>query len=638
MTIKTRQVVGVTALVGVIVAVLSLVHLATLARLSLQETASRGDLLANAIFQRAREVVPGTADPHAALRQDPGLRSILESAIAYSKNVAYAAIVDPSGVAIAHSFPGLEGRPLPPQDDLHRLQEAGIVEQARAFYSNRIFEVHQRLLFGNRDFGSIRIGVSTLLVRSELQQALTQALQSALAAILLAMLVSTLLSQWMLRPIHVIRAGLSRLGKGESGVRLNLPPGDEFRELGTSFEAVSAQLDAMRGKTSTAHSEIETVVEKLEDAVALVNANGGILFANPAMRALIPGVEEGRSVEDVLDAGHPARQLVDAALLSRRAQGPITATWGSNDDGEAAPERLLVVTPIEDPSRRFTGAMLLARNLGYLDQVRSTLRYSRKQAALGRLLAGVAHEVKNPLNAMTIHLELLRNKLSHSAALGAHASTQAVGAETRTGAADVLGLSDARTGSSEGTVVIDEHPAKRHVDIIAAEIKRLDTVMQDFLKFARPGELKLEPVSVPRLLEEVGRVIGPDAERARVTVKLDCAPGTPDISVDAGMLRQALMNLAINAYQAMPDGGTLFMGCRYVASGRVEITVEDTGTGIRPEHLDRIFDLYFTTKQKGSGIGLSMVYRTVQMHDGDIEVQSTPGHGTRFRILLPTKN
>ena len=637
MTIKTRQVVGVTALVGVIVAVLSMVHVAALARLSLQETASRGDLLANAIFQRAREVVPGTADPHAALREDPGLRSILESAIAYSKNVAYAAIVDPSGVAIAHSFPGLEGRPLPAQDDLHRLQDAGIIEQARAFYSNRIFEVRQPLLFGNRDFGSIRIGVSTLLVRSELQSALQQALQSALAAILLAMLVSTLLSQWMLRPIHVIRAGLSRLGKGESGVRLDLPPGDEFRELGTSFEAVSAQLDAMRDKPSSGHSEIETVVEKLEDAVALVNANGRILFANPAMRALLPGVEEGRSIEDVLAAGHPARQLVDAALLSRRAQGPTTATWGTNGEGETAPERLLVVTPIEDPGRRFTGAMLLARNLGYLDQVRSTLRYSRKQAALGRLLAGVAHEVKNPLNAMTIHLELLRNKLAQGAAATAQTAARPLSAEARAGS-DVLGLSDARTGSAEGTAVIDEHPAKRHVDIIAAEIKRLDTVMQDFLKFARPGDLKLEPVSTPNLLHEVGRVIEPDAERARVTVKIDCAPGTPDISADAGMLRQALMNLAINACQAMPDGGTLFMGCRYVASGRVEITVEDTGQGIRPEHLDRIFDLYFTTKPQGSGIGLSMVYRTVQMHDGDIEVQSTPGHGTRFKILLPTKN
>ena len=101
------------------------------------------------------------------------------------------------------------------------------------------------------------------------------------------------------------------------------------------------------------------------------------------------------------------------------------------------------------------------------------------------------------------------------------------------------------------------------------------------------------------------------------------------------MLRQALLNLALNACQAMPDGGTLSIGCEPARGRRVKLTVTDTGVGIKPEHLQKIFDLYFTTKERGSGIGLSMVYRTVQMHDGEIEVQSTPGKGTTFTVLLP---
>jgi signal transduction histidine kinase len=147
--------------------------------------------------------------------------------------------------------------------------------------------------------------------------------------------------------------------------------------------------------------------------------------------------------------------------------------------------------------------------------------------------------------------------------------------------------------------------------------------------------VKLESVQVASLLEDVARVIEPDAARTGVTVRVECAPHTPPINGDPGMLRQVFMNLALNACQAMPNGGTLRMKCQPLSGGRVEATVEDTGQGIAPEHLDRIFDLYFTTKQKGSGIGLSMVYRIVQMHDGDIEVQSTPGAGTRFRLLLP---
>ena len=101
------------------------------------------------------------------------------------------------------------------------------------------------------------------------------------------------------------------------------------------------------------------------------------------------------------------------------------------------------------------------------------------------------------------------------------------------------------------------------------------------------------------------------------------------------MLQQALLNLAINGCQAMPDGGTLRMICRNAARGRVEVVVEDTGVGIPPENLARIFDLYFTTKDTGTGIGLSMVYRIVQLHDGEVEVESTPGHGTRFRLTFP---
>jgi signal transduction histidine kinase len=615
LTIKTRQVLGVTALVGVVVAVLSAFHLATLAHQSLEETESRSLLMARAVFQRAREVVPAAADPYEALRQDSGLHSILESSIAYSKNVTYAAVVDPHGVAIAHSFRALEGRRLAPQGKLEDVTRAPMLEQMRAVYSSRIFEVGQQLQFGDRDFGSIRIGVSTLLVRNDLHKALWQAARPALGLMLLSMLAATLLSQWLLRPIHVIRAGLSRLGRGEANVRLELPAGEEFDELGTSFEQVSAQLAAMRAKPG--HSEVETMVERLEEAVGLVNASGEVLFTNAAMRALLPELQQGRQVNDVLSKGHAVRELIDQTLTTKRSHGPLTAkvqSAGSPEPETGAVDLLLASSPIEDAERGFAGAMLVVRDLGYLDQVRSTLQYSRKLASLGRLLAGVAHEVKNPLNAMTIHLELLKNKLEHRATLTQPAVVGAGG---------------------EATAVMTPPAAMKHVDIIAAEIRRLDHVMQDFLKFVRPGEAKLEPIQASSLLEDVARVIGPDAERNGVAVRVECAPHTPPINGDPGMLRQVFMNLALNACQAMPAGGTLRMRTQPLSTGRVEVVVEDTGQGIAPEHLDRIFDLYFTTKEKGSGIGLSMVYRIVQVHDGDIEVQSTPGAGTRFRLLLP---
>ena len=115
----------------------------------------------------------------------------------------------------------------------------------------------------------------------------------------------------------------------------------------------------------------------------------------------------------------------------------------------------------------------------------------------------------------------------------------------------------------------------------------------------------------------------------------ECPPNLPRVNADRPLIRQALLNLALNAVQAMPQGGALRFVGRTASDRRLALDVEDTGVGIPPEHLSRIFDLYFTTREGGSGIGLSMVFRTIQLHDGHIEVQSTPGRGTTFTILLP---
>jgi signal transduction histidine kinase len=244
---------------------------------------------------------------------------------------------------------------------------------------------------------------------------------------------------------------------------------------------------------------------------------------------------------------------------------------------------------------------------------------SEKLAArsLGRLMAGVTHEVRNPLNAMTIHLELVREHL-----LRLQRGTRApVGA--------VLRLD----GPDESTPEVGG--AREHLDVIASEIKRLDEVITGFVRFIRPEELQLHPVNVPLLIAEVIALVEPDARRNGITCRADTASGLPELRADPALIRQALLNLALNGCQAMADGGRLTMGAHVEKDRRLALTVEDTGAGISADSLDRIFDLYYTTKAEGSGIGLSIVYRIVQLHGGEIEVQSTEGRGTTFRLLLP---
>jgi signal transduction histidine kinase len=628
--IKGKQVIGVTSIVGVVVVVLSLVHLANLARVSLEESRARAELLANAIFHRAFEVI-GSADPYKAVREDPGLRSILQSSL-YSDNVTFAAIVDVNGIAVAHTDPELEGRPMPTEDLLATLLAKPALSELIAIYSGqgRNLEFRQPLVLGSTEFGSTRIGLSTLLIRQELARSLRPAVAAAFAALAVASIVSMLLAQLLLRPIHVIRSGLTRLGRGELDVRVDLDQSDEFGELGTFFNAVTAQLSADRSQMAGQVANLESAVEHLEDAVAIISPGGELLFANPAMRTLLPKAAPGARLNDLVPPDHPVLQLSEQTLLSCQSRGPLSATFPDVRAGEAG-ERLVMTHAVNDGSGHLVGIMFIARNLEYLSQVQSTIRYSRKLAALGRLSAGVAHEVKNPLNAMMIHLELLRQQFA--APQPSRSSTRTL-SSGQSGAPRVAGAPiEGQALAVVSAPVVDSTAAMQHVQVIADEIRRLDEVVQGFLKFSRPEDLRLQPVHLASLFDEIVPIVRPEAARVGVDLRVECE--APDVNGDPAMLRQAFLNLALNACQAMPNGGTLRVRCEAVGGHRVSVSFADTGVGIKPEHLQRIFDLYFTTREKGSGIGLSMVYRTVQMHDGEIEVQSTPGAGTTFRVLLP---
>ena len=638
-SIRVKQIVGVTLIVGLAVVALSILYAARLTDVVLRESYSRGQLMARTILHRAGAVVTGDGDPWAQLRDDSGLRSIIEAS-AYSDNITTATIVDTNGIIIIANLRSMVGQLSPQQDDLGVLDESDAYAKLKEIYTGdgRTLEVREQLKRGDEEFGSIRIGVSTLLMRRELDELFWAALFTVAAALGIAVFVAGVFAQLLLRPIHVLRSGLTRLGKGEFGVRLDLPPGDEFGELGDFFNTVSEQLSADRSLLAGQKANLQTAVEHLEDAVALFNPSGELLFSNPAMQTTLPGDAIGRALHGLLPNGHTYRTLVEETLATRRSRGPVqsqrhptepiaVASSGSGvhaaADVKAADEELIMTHAIVGTGGELVGVLLVSRNLAHLSRMQSTLAYSRKLVALGRLTAGIAHEVKNPLNAMMIHLELLRTKI--------RATQVAAQPEPVAAAGGMLGLGPGRAAALPSPV----QGALDHVSVIESEIRRLDEVVQGFLKFTRPEDLRLQPVKVHALMDEILPIIETEATKHNVKVNLDVPPSVPAVNGDSAMLRQAFLNLAINACQAMPNGGTLRLKAGPSSRARVELLVQDTGVGIAPEHLSKIFNLYFTTKEKGTGIGLSMVYRIIQMHDGEVEVQSTPGRGTTFRVLLP---
>jgi len=225
-------------------------------------------------------------------------------------------------------------------------------------------------------------------------------------------------------------------------------------------------------------------------------------------------------------------------------------------------------------------------------------RDDEQAALLGQVAGGLAHEIRNPLSTLGMNLQLLREDWANP-------------------------------------VSEREQRGAKKLDTILRETERLERVLEDLLRFAAGHRLRLERVDARRLVDELLDFYTPQAEKARVRLARHLAPSPLNVEADANLLRQAVHNLLVNAQQAMPSGGEIAVhaGAR---DGRVEIAVRDTGPGIPPENLERIFNLYFSTKPGGTGLGLPMAKKIVDEHRGSLTVTSDAATGTTFTISLPS--
>ncbi len=238
------------------------------------------------------------------------------------------------------------------------------------------------------------------------------------------------------------------------------------------------------------------------------------------------------------------------------------------------------------------------RHLRRIQALRNRLHQTERLSSMGQLAAGVAHEIRNPLNAVSLAVQRIQRE---------YAPQQA---ETR----------------EEFSTLIRT---------VRQEIRRLDATIEEFLSLARGGRLALRPVAVVALLESILLLVRAEADSRGVRIETVWEePGAVAV-LDENRMRQALLNLIKNAFEAMPGTGTLTASIRSRPHPRVAITIADTGAGISADELDRIFSPEYSTKEKGLGLGLAIALQIIRAHDGELKVASTPGRGTTFEILLP---
>jgi signal transduction histidine kinase/HAMP domain-containing protein len=441
-----------------------------------------------------------------------------------------------------------------------------------------------------KELFTIRIITSNALMREAVLPEVTNIGYVSAIAIAASILYALVFSNLTLRPLARIGQTIDRIAAGEFSADPLRQTGElqEFADLQSKLGVLGRQVRGARQDADQLRGKIDQLLQRMEEVVLLFDSDERLIMAGrPAERlfqtdraALI-----GMQLRDLFPDGSPMGASIGTAIQFRK---PLTDMLVRHRTKNGDEENFLLSLDWSSDQMLIT-----LRDAESRKALASHLDLSARLAAISRLTGGVAHEIKNPLNAIAINLEVLRSRLTD-----------------------------------------DSAEVKSEVDVIAREISRLDRVVKTFLNFTRPVEVKLTMIDVGEIVREIAQLVEEQAARNRVELQVFTPKGPAGAWADSDLLKQAMLNMVVNGIEAMPAGGTLYL--RVLPAGsEMALEIEDRGPGIPEDAQEKIFQLYFTTKLNGSGIGLAVAYQAVQLMGGTLAMRSQKGRGTMFRIVLP---
>jgi len=558
--------------------------------------------------------------------------------LAGEEDVVYVIILNREGGVAAHSHRSdLQGQRLtdPLSQNAFRatspIIQAGVETPQRPGERN-ILEVAMPVFpSGVPDkWGTVRVGISLKGMYGEIQQTRLTIVTLGFVAALIGGLAALILARRIISPLEKLRAGALAVAGGDLAHRITVRSRDEIGELATTFNHMTNDLQVQQAALQAANYELDAqlkevsklerynarILEAMTNGLITLNMDGRIVKWNDMAARItghLVGEVEGRLCQELF-ASSPSfvRILLDG--IQRQVVCWDRSVSFVRTDGHEVPLEINT-SLLEDETGHTTGLLGIFRDLSLVHELEQRLRRADRLAAVGRMAATVAHEIKNPLVALKTFVDMVPRRAKDPAFIA------------------------------------------RFRDIVPKEVDRVNAIMEDLLDLSRPPRLSPRPLHVEEVIRRCVALHEHQAAERGIALVEELAPNLAQVRADPEYLLRALGNLTINAIQAMSAGGTLIVrsGNRepwqpvptaktlqgdLVATNAthpfVWISVTDTGTGMTPEQLDSLFTPFFTTKEKGTGLGLALTHKIIEEHQGYLHVESQFGVGSTFTILLPS--
>src|ERR1700688_172008 len=581
---KTIIVLVITLMVTVMVTAFSILYISQILRLRIANANDTATSLTHQLAYSASNAVPDFSSTSidtsnsAAVRRaladyvqtDVALNNLLQSDPGDWRFIYDVSIVDVNGKALLHTNASMVGKVIPKRPDFQQVVKARFQDQIRLVFSPAaVYDVTYPLELNGEPFGTIRIGVQTVFLKSEVQTRLMRAAYISVTLIFVSLFLAAGISNLALGPLKRIARNLDSVSAGDAEALYGdeSHQHDEYGLVSLKIANLGRQIRDSREIFSALKDNVDQLMSTLQDGLMLFTRDSRVVLVSAPVERFL-GVPRrdllGKTARDVFSGSSALAATILDAFERRR---PLS----QREFVAAAGRRVQVSLDFVSEKSTQIGALLIMRDAESVRRIGDEIEMSRRLSASGRVTGGVAHEVKNPINAIVLHLQLLQNKLAEL-----------------------------------------DPDTRRHMHIIGSEIHRLDRVVQTLVDFMRARELHLVEVDFRRLLDDVSLLAYPVAEQHGVNIKRDVFAQPLLIKADLDLMKQALLNVVINGIQSMSQGGQLTISA-HREENAVVADISDQGSGIAQDAQDKVFELYFTTKKEGNGIGLAQTYQILQL-------------------------